>query len=73
MKRSNRAEIYRDLIELWVAWWNGPGRQYYVGQVLPPLTKTSDALVCLICKGIKDDAGRCEACLRDVSMELYDG
>lgn len=56
-------EKYRDLLELWVAWWNGPGRRDYTGNVLPPLTKTGEALHCIACVGIRIDA-RCAACGR---------
>jgi hypothetical protein len=61
--KVSRCDEYRDLLELWVAWWNGPGRHGYRDPVIPPLARTADALACLACAGIRIEA-RCEACGR---------
>ncbi len=58
---------YRDLLELWTAWWNGPGRKDFMGDITPPLTRTAYALNCVICHGVdsKDTEGeRCQSCGR---------
>lgn len=60
---------YRDLLELWTSWWNGPGRRGYAGVVLPPLRVTAEALTCLLCKGVgateaASGPERCQVCLR---------
>ena len=33
--RDSRAEQYRDVLELWTEWWNGPGRQGYRDPIIP--------------------------------------
>ena len=60
------AYTYRDLLEQWVAWWNGPGRIGYRDPVIPPLTATAEALKCLACSGASTlPSGEwCRACGR---------
>lgn len=64
-----KAEEYRDVLETWVKWWNGPGREQYRGHILPPLTATAEALDCIGCAGIYEDGVRCKACGRDMSYQ----
>lgn len=59
----SRCDQYRDLLERWSAWWNGPGREQFHGAVLPPLTDTAAALTCTVCVGTWAE-GRCAACGR---------
>jgi len=69
MTDRSKAEEYRDVLETWVKWWNGPGRENYHHFVVPPLTATAEAMKCIICQGVEEaDGGRCAACGRDVSM-----
>ena len=67
--REPRCDEYRDLLELWVAWWNGPGRERFNGVVVPPLTRTAEALACSLCAGVMMDetCERCAACGRRLS------
>jgi hypothetical protein len=62
----SRCDEYRDLLETWVAWWNGPGRRSYHDDLLPPLTRTATALNCTVCAGVgtveAGDQERCAAC-----------
>jgi hypothetical protein len=68
MTEESRCDRYRDLLEAWAGWWNAYGRRYYDpphgGSVLPPITKTVDALVCLACQGLDLDGERCRSCGR---------
>jgi hypothetical protein len=68
-KPSEKFSQYHDLLVTWIAWWNGPGRRDYLGNVLPPLQKTGEVMKCLACSGLHRpvEGGRCEACGRDVS------
>ena len=67
MSAQHTLEEYRDLLELWCKWWNGPGRQGYRDPVIPPLTRTAEALNCTICAGVYEhEGGRCAACARDL-------
>lgn len=63
---DTRCDWYRDILEIWVTWWNGPGRRDFRGSVLPPLTKTGEALSCIGCAGLNTlpDGERCRACGR---------
>ena len=65
---GERGNEYRDLLELWVRWWNGPGRQGYRDPVIPPLTRTASALSCVACPGVSANEAapqeRCAACGR---------
>ena len=61
----SRVEQYRDLIEVWINWWNGPGRRDYAGFVIPPIHRTEEILACSICSGTTGD-GRCLVCLRQL-------
>ena len=60
---ESRCDTYRDLLETWADWWDGPGRRGYEGNCLPPITRTGEALACLICVGVEIE-GRCAACGR---------
>lgn len=60
---TSRCDEYRDLLELWTEWWNGPGRQGYRDPIIPPITATGDALRCSLCAG-ESGEGRCAACGR---------
>ena len=60
----SKSEGYRDALELWVSWWNGPGREDYRGVVLPPITLTGDLLQCRLCQGVIAEGERCAACDR---------
>ncbi len=42
-KGPSRCDQYRDLLEAWAHWWDGPGRDRFNGHVLPPLSDTSSA------------------------------
>lgn len=64
-----KAEEYRDVLETWVNWWNGPGREGYRGFVVPPLSATNKVLYCIGCAGIYEDGARCKACGRDMSYQ----
>ena len=56
---------YRECLELWAKWWNGPGRRAYpFGHIRPPLTKTGEILHCTICAGALPAGETCEACGR---------
>lgn len=61
---TTRCDEYRDLLETWAAWWNGPGRQGYRDPVIPPITATGDALRCGICAGEDLGGERCAVCGR---------
>lgn len=63
---DTRCEQYRDLLEVWTAWWNNVGRSHFTHYILPPLTATGDALRCTLCAGESAD-GRCAACGRKMS------
>jgi hypothetical protein len=54
----------RELLWLWIDWWNGPGRRGYHGVVLPPLTATREQVKCLVCSGIDLGGDYCRACER---------
>lgn len=62
-RSETRADQYRDLLEHWAAWWNGPGREHYRFNLLPPVTATGEALNCSICAG-EFGEGRCAVCGR---------
>lgn len=64
---KTRAHEYRDLLERWLAWWDGPGQKGFNGMVVPPLTVTLETLSCQICQGLVEE-GRCEACGRDLEL-----
>jgi hypothetical protein len=64
MDENSRCDQYRDLLETWAAWWNGPGRQGYRDPIIPPITATGDALRCTICAGEELSGERCMACGR---------
>ena len=69
---DNRYYDYRDLLERWAAWWNGPGRHHYTYSVIPPITDTGKALNCTACHGISgmDEAGqRCQVCGREIQEQ----
>jgi hypothetical protein len=59
----SRCDKYRDLLELWAEWWNGPGRNGYRYPVIPPITKTGEALSCSLCSGVEEKE-RCNVCGR---------
>lgn len=61
---NHRFDEYRDLLELWAAWWNSNGRRNYTGNIVPPLTRTSEALRCSLCAGEDLAGARCEGCGR---------
>lgn len=65
----SRGDEYRDLLELWTAWWNGPGRQGYRDPIIPPLTRTAEALACTLCAG-ESGEGRCAACGRRMIADV---
>ena len=67
IKPTNTTEQYRDLLELWAAWWDGPGRKHYEGYIVPPLRATRETLGCMVCCGIQTD-DRCQACSHDMSL-----
>ena len=50
---DSRCDQYRDALELWTLWWNGPGRREYHDVVLPPLRKTAEDMVPSGCGRIK--------------------
>lgn len=61
----SRCDEYRDLLEHWAKWWDGPGRENYPADfLLPPLEKTREALTCLACAGESLNGERCAACGR---------
>ena len=69
LQEDSRCDQYRDLLEHWAAWWNGPGREGYQHSsgLLPPIERTGGALSCTICAGITDeDEGRCQVCGRKI-------
>ena len=68
----SRCDDYRDLLEVWTQWWNGPGREGFKGFVLPPLTPTAEALNCTICAGVATDH-RCKACGRNLEKSVAGG
>ncbi len=65
-------EHYRDLLETWVAWWNGPGRRGYRGSITPPLSETAGALNCIFCADVGQEEAaesgldRCVICLKEL-------
>lgn len=63
---KTRADEYRDLLELWAAWWNNIGRRHFTHYITPPISRTGEALQCTICVGLDDemDGERCAACGR---------
>jgi hypothetical protein len=70
-EKTSKFDQYRDLLESWGNWWNGPGRRDYKGTVLPPLTRTSEALQCVFCVDAVDDGEneRCQVCGRKIWQE----
>ena len=56
----------RELLTLWAKWWNGPGRENYTGNIIPPITKTGEQLYCIICAGGNDlpPGEECKSCGR---------
>jgi len=69
---------YRDLLDHWCKWWDGPGRENYKGNILPPLTRTREVMSCLGCVGVDkfeashvdpDENGdvRCQCCGRKLN------
>jgi len=64
-KEPTRCDRYRDLLEAWAQWWDGPGRERFTGYGRPPLSDTASALACMLCAGI-EDGGRCAACGRQM-------
>jgi len=64
-KGPSRCDQYRDLLEAWAHWWDGPGRDRFNGHVLPPLSDTASALACMLCAGAHEH-GRCAACGRQM-------
>jgi len=54
----------REVLWLWIDWWNGPGRRSYRGNILPPITVTSEHIKCLLCSGIDLKGDYCRACER---------
>ncbi len=76
-----KAEEYRDVLETWVKWWDGPGHENYRHFVVPPLTATREALACTLCAGVdvnETPPNRCQACGREIrrlvliSRSIYD-
>ena len=61
---ENKCNEYRDLLELWAKWWDGPGRDGYRNPIIPPISKTLNALNCMICIGVKEEGERCQVCGR---------
>jgi hypothetical protein len=62
-----RCDQYRDLLEAWAEWWNNVGRYHYEWHLLPPITKTGEALSCLACHNagpFEDGPDRCQSCGR---------
>jgi hypothetical protein len=37
-------ERLRDALDAWACWWSAFGRKRYTGAVLPPLSRTAEAL-----------------------------
>lgn len=73
MTADNKFEEYRDLIELWVRWWDGPGRWNYTSMIVPPLTKTREALACIACCDLENEGARCMACGRFIGPTPAEG
>lgn len=62
--KSVKGDEYRDVLELWCIWWDGPGRRSYAGNILPPLKRTREVMSCVVCAGVDIEEGRCEVCGR---------
>ena len=63
-ERPKATGTLRDLLEHWAKWWNGPGREDYRGNILPPLTKTGEALKCFACSDMPPGEW-CRCCYRE--------
>lgn len=69
-RTTPRADQYRDLLEVWAAWWNNVGRANFTHYILPPLTATSEALACTACVDVgwyeaqDSPIDRCQVCHR---------
>ena len=71
-KVGDRFYQYRDVIDGWVRWWNGPGRRGYRDPIIPPLTETSAAIACTLCVDPGPDFDRCRACGRAATDRALD-
>lgn len=82
MGDRSKQDQQRDVLELWMKWWHGPGmvdvQQFSRStegvdpRVLrsAPVAETIAALACSICTGIMEDGERCACCGRDMSPPL---
>ena len=59
-----KLQEYRDALETWAEWWDGPGRQHYRHFVKPPISATQEALRCIGCAGPDEPppGERCKMC-----------